>query len=74
MKDGVFIRKLELVLFQYGFQKCKNDENINFSKIHENDYLIFKVFRDKTADLFLATYNEQYNPCQDISLHEKLLN
>jgi len=67
----MFKRKLENVLFFYGFQRCNSDQNFNFLKINENDYLIFRIFRKNTADLSLATYKGESNPCQQELLSEK---
>lgn len=55
--------ELEGTLFHYGFQECRKNENIQFSKLNDTDYLLIRFYGQHTADLFFARYKVGESPC-----------
>lgn len=70
MNDKEFLRDLEQVLFFYGFQECVKNKNLNYMKIDENNYLLFKIFGNHSADLIHARYKSSENPCTSKPISE----
>ena len=69
-----FYQSFENICFFYGFRECKTDTTINFLKINEIEYLIFKLFpKVNTIDLIHAKFNEDESPCTSEPYWEKLI-
>ncbi len=68
-----FLRDLEQILFFYGFRECKKKKNLNFLKINETEYLLLKIFKQDTADLFYAKYEHDSDPCLSEPAWEKVV-
>lgn len=66
-----FSAKLEQIMFFYGFQECKQNKNLNFLKLNENEYLMFRIFKKDTADLMYARFHPNSNPCLANPIIEK---
>ena len=61
-----FYSDMENTLFFYQFRQCKKNTNLNFLKLNETDYLLFKFYNDgETVDLIHAKFETKENPCSD---------
>jgi hypothetical protein len=63
VEDSRFFQEFEQILFIYGFQECNLNTNLNFLKLNEIDYLLFRTFKNNTADLIHAKFRRGQNPC-----------
>lgn len=66
------LREMESILFYYGFKECCNDSNINYLKINNTTYLLFKIY-GSTIDLIQAEYINGATPCTSDPFTGKLL-
>jgi hypothetical protein len=57
------LRELENIFFYFGFKNCSKNEFVNFLKIKENKYLVFRISKDKVADLIYEEYENGQTPC-----------
>jgi hypothetical protein len=71
MKD--INRKLEGVLFSCGFRECIKNKSVNYLKISDNDFLVFRTFGGHTADLLHEKYISGENPCTSEPISDKLI-
>lgn len=63
--------KLQSVFFHYGFQECVKKENVNYLKLTEEDYLLMRIYKGDTADLFHAKFHPGDDPCNTVPYWEK---
>lgn len=64
---------LESLFFYYGFRKCSKNSYINFTKIEENQFLVFRISRDTIADLFYEKYKSNETPCSSKPIDYKTI-
>lgn len=65
------LRKLETIFFFHQFRKCIKNENLNFLKVTENEYLVFRVFQNKVADLTHERYSKNESPCDSTPIWDE---
>lgn len=57
----------------YGFNECNNSE-VNFAKINEGEYLVFRTYaKGKITDLLLEKYHKGQSPCNSKPVSDKVL-
>lgn len=66
-----FRQDLEHFFFHYGFKECINNNNINYSKIGDGEYLYWIEFKGETIDIFHAKYDKGENPCSGDPIWQK---
>jgi len=68
-EDKVLYDMIEF-FFLYGFSECQNNPNLNFHKIDETNYLLFRNLSG-TLDLVHAVYRFGETPCTSDPIWEK---
>jgi len=69
-----FRLNLETTLFFFGFRECKKKKDLNFLKLNETDYLLFRIFdRVEIADLIHAKFYLKQDPCNSEPYWEESL-
>jgi hypothetical protein len=66
------MRKFEKIFFHFGLRSC-DYKNINFLKVNQNEFLVFRTFTEGITDLLFEKYNVDCTPCNSTPISDKVL-